>query len=573
MTTRKGLFLHRAAWLLPALALVTVGLGISAWRERGLSLGDSVYRSVALFDLGNSMYIGGPGTDWRFQAGRWTGLAVVFGTGFLALGAVLRERMALAVARKMRQEVIVIGGTEIATRAYEAARTAGKSVIWVGAPTLGVGSIRSLAFPWPPGDRATIVREYAGNAAHVLVAGDDDAATLVLARAARTTAPSASITIMMRDARLAEEAAATLNQARTRVFSVAAISARALNLKHPPFLIAQNLGQPRIHALIIGFGQSGQAMARDLMVNCRTTFLELPAITVIDPHAKALEGVMRVRAPEIDACAHFTFIEGKICSEAMAPDVATMGGAIARGGPLTACYVCLTTDTEVLGAAAMLQSLLRAVDLGRPPFFVRLGDASIVAGTVEEKHGLYALHAFGDLGSVLAASEFLSATPDGAARAFSDAYRASLPAAKRDDPTDRSARSWDELDETFREVNRAVVAHIPAKMASAGIDPSLWVGVSLLPRPSQDRQLFATEAECERLAELEHERWAAQRRMQGWRWTAAKAKDEIRRLHPFLVPYRDLSDEVKEFNRVYVRETQLACWGTARATDRDHGQH
>ena len=72
-------------------------------------------------------------------------------------------------------------------------------------------------------------------------------------------------------------------------------------LNNPPFLIAREHHHERIHALIIGFGQTGHAILRDLIVNCRATYLGLPRITIIDPHAKALEGVLRVRAPEIDA--------------------------------------------------------------------------------------------------------------------------------------------------------------------------------------------------------------------------------------------------------------------------------
>src|SRR5206468_8048830 len=104
----------------------------------------------------------------------------------------------------------------------------------------------------------------------------------------------------------------------------------------------------------------------------RTTYLELPRITVIDPHARSLEGVIRVRAPEIDACAQFHFIEGMIGSEAIAPDAEALGRRIAEGGPVTTAYVCLRGDAEALSAAAMLQSLLRTVELGRPPIFVRL---------------------------------------------------------------------------------------------------------------------------------------------------------------------------------------------------------
>ncbi|HZZ34608.1 MAG TPA: hypothetical protein VFE03_02700, partial [Caulobacteraceae bacterium] len=294
MTTRRGFFSLRATWAIPVFAVLTLVLGVMGWLDHGYRFAEAAYRSVTLFDLGNGFYQDPPGsTDWRFQLGRWTGLAAIFGAAFIALGAVLQERIALAMARWMKQQVVVIGGEGIATKAFEAARAARKSVVWIGATALGAGSIRSIALPWPPDDHARTVVEHAGDADHVLVAQDDDANALVLARAARQAAPRAFITVLMEDARLAEEAAATLNEPRTRVLSVAAVSSRALHLEHPPFLIAKDLGHRRIHALIVGFGQTGQAIARDLIVNCRTTYLGLPRITVVDPAAKALEGVIR----------------------------------------------------------------------------------------------------------------------------------------------------------------------------------------------------------------------------------------------------------------------------------------
>jgi hypothetical protein len=60
------------------------------------------------------------------------------------------------------------------------------------------------------------------------------------------------------------------------------------------------------------------------------------------------------------------------------------------------------------------------------------------------------------------------------------------------------------------------------------------------------------------LAALEHERWMAQRRMEGWRHTAGD-KDQDRRLHPSLIPYAALSNDIQEYDRIYIRETQAAC--------------
>jgi hypothetical protein len=212
----------------------------------------------------------------------------------------------------------------------------------------------------------------------------------------------------------------------------------------------------------------------------------------------------------------------------------------------------------------MLQALMRGLDVGRPPVFVRLRDAKIVAGGAEGARNFDSLVPFGDLEAVLAASEFLSNTPDSAARAFCEAYRAALAPEVRNDPANRSAKAWEDLDETFRQANRDAVAHIPAKMASAGIDPAVWRGVVGLPRLKDGLRLFSNEEECEALSELEHERWNAQRRMDGWRWADRPGKDEARRLHPSLVAYDDLTEEVKEFDRVYVRETDAACRGIKR---------
>jgi len=557
-----GLFPFRVAWIIPVAAVLTLGLGLWAWLSRHLPLDEALYRSVGLFEIdGNAYSHGEPLADWRFRVGRWTGAGVVL-SSLLALAALLHEQLATALARWTKQAVVVIGSDPLALAAFEAARRSGRSSLWLGASAFGSASLRDIALAWPQRERARAVLEHARDADHVLVVNSDDAEALSLARAAHEAAPTAQITVLMRDVRLAEDAAATLNQPRTRVLSTAAVAARALAEAHPPFLIARTSGHARIHALIVGFGQTGQAIARDLMVNCRTSYLDLPRITVIDPQAKDLEGVLRVRAPEIDDCADTRFIDGEIGSRAVRPEPTVIARELAAGGPITVAYVCLADDASALSGAAMLQSLLRAVDIDQPPIFVRLREARVVAegGT---GRGLDALTPFGELDTILKASEFLSNAPDAAARAFCEAYRASLSAAERDDPNNRSAFPWDRLDETWRQANRDAVAHIAAKLASAEIPPERWKSVAGLPRIAETERLFRGHSDLEALARLEHERWMAQRRMDGWRRSEAPSKNEARRTHPSLKGYDALTEEVKEYDRVFVRQTQRAVRGEA----------
>ncbi|HXQ13494.1 MAG TPA: RyR domain-containing protein [Caulobacteraceae bacterium] len=556
MNETGGLFPFRLAWVIPVAAVVTLGLGVWAWSDQHLPFDESLYRSVALFDIdGNSYSHGEAMQDWRFRVGRWTGAGVVL-SSLLALAALLHEHLATGLARWTKQAVVVVGSAPLALAAFEAARRTGRSTLWLGAAGFGSASFRDIALAWPQRERARAVREHTRKADHVLIADDDDAEALSLARAAREGAPDAQITVLMRDMRLAEDAAATLNEPKTRVLSTAAVAARALAAAHPPFLIAQQRGHPRIHALMVGFGQTGQAIARDLIVNCRTTYLDLPRITVIDPAAKALEGVLRVRAPELDQCADSLFIDGEIGGRAVRPNPAVIARDLAAGGPLTVAYVCLTEDVGALSAAATLQSLLRAMDIDQPPIFVQLRKSQIVGDGGGQ--GLDALTAFGELDSVLEASEFLSDAPDVAARAFCEAYRAGLPADERDNPANRSAFRWDRLDETWRQSNRDLVAHIAAKLASANIPPERWRGITGLPRLDANERLYRGHSDLELLSRLEHERWNAQRRMEGWRYVDAPSKDQLRRLHPSLQSYDVLTEPVKEYDRIMVRQTQQA---------------
>jgi hypothetical protein len=60
----------------------------------------------------------------------------------------------------------------------------------------------------------------------------------------------------------------------------------------------------------------------------------------------------------------------------------------------------------------------------------------------------------------------------------------------------------------------------------------------------------------ERLAENAHDLWAQQRLADGW--TYGRQRDDAAKRHPCLVPYRDLPESEKEYDR-------LMALGTLRA--------
>ncbi len=60
----------------------------------------------------------------------------------------------------------------------------------------------------------------------------------------------------------------------------------------------------------------------------------------------------------------------------------------------------------------------------------------------------------------------------------------------------------------------------------------------------------------ERLAENAHDIWARARMREGW--SLGSARDDARKLHPDLVPYQDLPEQEKQYDRNAALETLKA---------------
>jgi len=70
----------------------------------------------------------------------------------------------------------------------------------------------------------------------------------------------------------------------------------------------------------------------------------------------------------------------------------------------------------------------------------------------------------------------------------------------------------------------------------------------------------------ERLAENTHEVWAAQRMNDGW--TYGPKRDDSNKHHPCLVPYSDLPESEKEYDRKTAGETLKAVMALGYSIDK-----
>jgi len=108
-----------------------------------------------------------------------------------------------------------------------------------------------------------------------------------------------------------------------------------------------------------------------------------------------------------------------------------------------------------------------------------------------------------------------------------------------------AAAPWDALPETYRDASRRQAEWIVRILADGGFDVSFVQG-------GEAERIVFTAYEVESLSRVEHLRWCAERLLDGWRY--APVRDNDAKLHPSIVPWERLSDEVRDYDRRFIRE-------------------
>ena len=108
-----------------------------------------------------------------------------------------------------------------------------------------------------------------------------------------------------------------------------------------------------------------------------------------------------------------------------------------------------------------------------------------------------------------------------------------------------SHRPWDQLEETYRDANRAQASRVVERL---GV-----VGYAVRSTDDWDPPLPSFSAdEVETMARWEHELWCDDRRRNGWRF--GSERDEWTKVHPDLVSWEELGEPRRELDREPVRE-------------------
>jgi hypothetical protein len=315
-------------------------------------------------------------------------------------------------------------------------------------------------------------------------------------------------------------------------FSEAQGAAREVILRHPPFLLARKYQASAVHVVIVGFNRLGQALARDVMLNCGVAGLAKPWITVIDPEVNKAD-FLHLHPHVEQVCelnVHADLDEARLCADH--PEC---------GPTVCAAYVCHTSSAKSLAEAITLRERASKHDLIRGPIFVALRGSGLFrqhAGVAAlQDHGFNSFGALKDVARICGA---LDRDPDALAKQVHETYSR---------VGGFTAERWDKLSEEMRVSNRRVVSHIPAKLASLGFDLEPWLAKPDDERPDLPElgEPLFRDGSDDRLATaiLEHDRWIADRYLNGWK---PGARNNDRKVHDCLIPYDHLTPDKQAYD-------------------------
>jgi voltage-gated potassium channel Kch len=501
---------------------------------------DAFVRSVRLFGFEGS-FEGHLPTELKVAA--LLGPALVTYAAVIAFLRLSRERAQLLSVRLFaRDHVVVAGLGEIGSHLVKTFHDARVQVVGIEideAAALASGA-RQHGVPVILGDAAdpTILeRAQVRRARHLLVTCGDDMRDVNVALAARRCAADRrggvlSVLAHIADVELwrrltAETVANPQPHARLEFFNVPGVAARVAVERHSPFAAAS----PRI--AVVGLGDLGESVLLHAASRWRelrpTPDARLVVVAAAPDAAATLERLCERNPGLAELCA-------------LQPHEGEVDDLLDAGRP-DVVYLCLP-PSQTLAAGLALH---RRASAGVP--IVALVPHSDAARVFRQSEGGFAdLEVFGILDSVVTPALLVHGTTELLARARHAAYVRCEEARGESAATNPSIRPWDELDESLRESNRRAADGISDWLEAAGLT------VLPAPRFAAAGPEFAFDGEqVERLARLEHERWAADLRADGWRPTAG-AKDPARKLHPLLdVPWEGLDDVNRDRDREPVR--------------------
>ena len=463
-------------------------------------------------------------------------------------------------ARLVWSHVIVVGAGEVANKFLRHFGTGGTTAISVASSNDDIEMLnlssgrRGLVFQGSPLDAGQWRSISSHRADIILLADVDDQENLAVAKslADLNLVPSVKrpkIFCLIENTGLRNELISQTvlsdasNQLRIEPFSISELASRAFFQERDFFWEASIRNQKRIHWFVVGASEFNFAFLQHFLAIAPHPKFEMPLVTLVSDSNSEDISQFNFLAKQCEALLEIRFFERSEFEK-------TLKSHDALASLDTSVTATLMDADENESAVELALSMRRASFrdpmLKAPIFFAgeNLGNWNI--GNFG-KLSRYLHDEMSPIANVseLCTAEALSGSRDLLAREFHNHYLASIKV--RDPKKTPSHETWNKLDESFRRSNRRAADHSKTKYEFLAILGSQKIDLSKS-KILED----CTDEKIELLAKAEHESWMADRLIHGWKF--AEKRDDVRWLHPDLVPYADLDEATKDLDRTQVRE-------------------
>lgn len=557
-------------WMVFVGAPISITLGtIGYWLSNGsipnaAAWGDAFYRALQLLFMRMSPV---ETIHWTLEVARWLA-ALLFGlAAVLTIIGIFREEMKqIRLQIPWPRHVVILGVGPKTTRLVQCFRKQGRRVVVVSpaADAEGVAECCGRGVTLVSGvlaEPSTLIKARVYWASHVVALSDEDCTNLAVVEETRklimNRVPIGSGRFPVKcfahlsdvDARTSLQASMAFgrdSRVEIRFFDLFDAAARRLLLdpKQMP-LDHGGVGKDdvrQVQLVILGFGRMGRTVALRAAQHGHFANLKPLRISVVDRHAERRRQALLFRYPNFDKTCEIEFHEMQIESLAARQLLEKWCEDKSKVVSIAACF---DRDSLALEVALRMKAKLDELHV---PLFVRManhaGFAALLQGGVAEPVSM--VHAFGMIEDCCTDEYLEDPRNEKVAQSIHEDHRrekiADIEGRGGAPGKDISTRDRTELDDGLKDSNRQQADHIDIKLRVLGLERA---DIAKDPRPAVERI-----DEIELLAKMEHNRWNAERWLQGW---TLGPSNKPKKITPYLVPWADLPDDIKLYDRNAVR--------------------
>ena len=551
-------------WLLMSLLTgVALVCGFLGFRDLAAARGEVrphltlLYLALQLFVL-DSGAVTGP-VPWYLDLARFVAPIVPAWALVQTLGVIFRDQLRSLRLSRSRGHTVICGLGQRGMQLVRDFYGGGETVVVVegdGAndeiriceelgATVVVGSAE---------DPALLASVGAARARHIFAVCSDDGTNVEIAASAHALVQGRSSDAPMRclvhmvDLRLCD----LLNRHRmfrdtagpfgVRIFSVYENSARLLWQEHALERDLTGPDDPRsVHLVVVGLGQMGESVLLQAIRTGHFANGRKLRVTVVDREASKRRAGLVQRYPSLEQACDVRFLEVDVEGPELLARSAEWTGDPDAVTTVTVCF-----DDDSASFACGLNMAEHLAD-ATAPILVRLSSEGGLASLLHNGAGgdvAGRLHAFGAISKSCARDVLLDEKLDVLARAVHEDYVVQRKREGSYSPENPAHYAWDRLDEGYRDSCRQQADHIRVKLRTVSCHAAP-------PQAGREPVGAFTAEEVELLAKMEHARWNADKLLAGW--TYGPERDNDNKIHPCIVPWADLTEEIREYDREAVR--------------------